>query len=107
MAITKEQAVNLRYRDELHYGECIKHVGPRGGVRVTQETWRVNGKCQTWKTRPTEFTVPIKFGLKSCSYLTDRNAGEFHLARECPLLEPAGEGHEKHNDQDQDGERCV
>ena len=31
---------------------------------------RRNGATQLWKTRPTEFSIPIKAGLNSCSRLT-------------------------------------
>jgi len=84
--VAKEQAVNAGYRDEFHYGDCKRTVGPRGGVTVRIETWRVNGRCATWKRDPERFELPIKYGLKTCSYLTNRNAGEFHRAKDCPLL---------------------
>ena len=37
--------------------------------------WRLrrNGKTQTWKTRPGEFRIPIKAGLKACGEITDLN----------------------------------
>ena len=33
--------------------------------------WRVrrNGKTKTWKTRPGEFRIPVKAGLRSYGYL--------------------------------------
>lgn len=31
---------------------------------------RRNGKTQTWKTRPDEFRIPIKFGFKFCDAIT-------------------------------------
>ncbi len=40
--------------------------------------WRVrrNGATKTWKTRPGEFRIPIKAGLRACTYLTqDSNIG--------------------------------
>lgn len=83
--VTKEQAINARHRTEFHYGECKKTVGPRGGVTTKIEIWRANGQCKTWKTRPEEFQLPIKYGLRTGSYITHRNAHEFHLASECPL----------------------
>ncbi len=81
--ITKDQAVNARYREEFHAGKCKRFIGPRGGERLQVETWRVNGKCQTWKTRPDEFRLPIKYGLKTCGEMTQRNAYLFHPAEEC------------------------
>jgi hypothetical protein len=40
---------------------------------------RVNGECQTWKTRPTEFRLPMKHGLRNTFQLTERNAHEWSL----------------------------
>ncbi len=85
--ITKEQALQLRHGDELHYRECKRIIGPRGGVSYTVERWRVNGVTKTWKTRPDEFQVPIKYGLYAYSYITNDNALGFHLATECPMRE--------------------
>jgi hypothetical protein len=83
--MNKEKAVNACYRQELHYGECKRIIGPRGGITVKIEIWRVNGKCQTWKTRPEEFKLPIAYGLYDHSYVTETNCSEFHLASDCPL----------------------
>lgn len=41
---------------------------------------RANGKCKTWKTRPGEFQLPVKYGLKDCFYISERNAGEWVIA---------------------------
>lgn len=80
--VTKEQALSA---DVFHYGECSRSTGPRGGERVHVEQWRRNGSTQTWKTRPDEFRVPIKYGMRSYSQLTDYNASEFHAEADCPL----------------------
>lgn len=82
--MTKEQALQLTYRQELHAGECRTVVGPRGGTKTKTETWRVNGAVKTWKTRPEAFQVPLKYGYNGpYTYLTERNMDEFHLASEC------------------------
>ena len=83
--ITKSLARELGYGQELHYGPCTRKIGPRGGVTETIERWRVSGRCKTWKTRPDEFEVPIKHGLRTSTYLTHRNADQFHLEADCPL----------------------
>jgi hypothetical protein len=38
--------------------------------------WRLrrNGATKTWKTRPNEFRIPVKAGLKSCGYLDHDSA---------------------------------
>lgn len=38
--------------------------------------WRRNGATKTWKTRPGEFRIPVKFGLYSYDYITHTN---YHL----------------------------
>ena len=81
--INKMQAINLRHGDELHYGQCLIVIGPRGGEKLTQERWRINGRCKTWKTRPAEFRVPIKLGLYDNHYLDHENAVGFHPACMC------------------------
>ncbi len=78
--VTKEQA---QVESHFHYGECVRTIGPRGGETLKQENWRRSGMTKTWKTRPDEFSVPIKYGLYNSSYLTHSNASEFHTAANC------------------------
>lgn len=41
---------------------------------------RRNGMTKTWVTRPGEFRIPIKCGLKSCGYIThDTSPENFHI----------------------------
>ena len=89
--ITKQQAQSLGWNAEIHYGECKKSVGPRGGVTISQVRCRPNGACQTWKTRPAEFRLPIKSGMRDYGEITHRTAELFHVAADCPLnTVPAG-----------------
>lgn len=82
MPVNKEQAAEAM---EFHYGECVVERGPRGGETVRIERWRRNGATKLWKTRPDDFRVPIKYGMRQCSYLEAHNAHRFHTADECPL----------------------
>lgn len=82
MPISKQQAVDAQ---EFHKGECLLSYGPRGGERRVQETWSRNGVTQTWKTRPDEFRVPVKYGLRGYGQLTHLEAENFHTAEDCPL----------------------
>ena len=87
--ITKQQAINLRHNQELHYtGKtfCTMIFGPRGGATEKIERARVSGKSQTWKTRPDEFRLPVKHGLYENGAVTHLNKNDFHLAGECPLF---------------------
>lgn len=69
--ITKEQAIEGgRFHHED--GTC--------------RTWRSNGKCKTWVTRPDEFRLPIKFGMYGYGYITQDNAHQFHREEDCPKL---------------------
>lgn len=88
--ITKSQAMSLNYGAELHYTgnhECTKTIGPRGGVTVKITHVRVSGRCQTWKTRPDEFRLPVKYGLYESSAITHLNASCWHLPTDCPVKE--------------------
>lgn len=38
---------------------------------------RASGKCKTWKTRPADFRLPVKHGLRDCFYITPDNAAEW------------------------------
>lgn len=84
MPITKQQATTERW---FHYSpRCELRAGHTGLAkdRPTIERWKANGACQTWKTRPDEFRLPLKHGMYAYGELTDRNAHEFHLEGECP-----------------------
>jgi hypothetical protein len=62
MSITLEQAKNLTY------GTTLYHVSNRN-ADGTPQRWKVNGKPQTWKTRPNEVRVPVKNGLRNYDQL--------------------------------------
>ena len=81
--MTQEQAMHTQHGDILHYGECKIIVGRRGGQTSRIEAWRVSGQCRTWKTRPTELYLPIKHGLYTNHYVTERSMAMFHLESEC------------------------
>ena len=38
---------------------------------------RANGQLKTWKTRPSEWRLPVKHGLRDCFYLGPSNAHEW------------------------------
>jgi len=37
------------------------------------------GKTQLWKTRPTEFKIPVKHGMYDSFYITQENANEWDI----------------------------
>lgn len=71
--ITKEIAVSARHGTTFHH-KTLKNADG------TPLRGRVNGKCKTWKTRPTEFRLPMKYGLKECFYIDETNAHEWEVA---------------------------
>lgn len=73
--ITKEIAVNLKYRNILHHKSLKNADG--SPLRC-----RVNGKCKTWVTRPTDFRLPVKYGMYDCFYIDSNNCHEWELPEE-------------------------
>ena len=86
MSISMEQALTAQ---EFHY-----HHPKTGKVY----RWRRNGKTKTWKTRPTEFRIPVKYGWKTrptefripvkyglydYGYIDHSNAYLFHVSEDC------------------------
>lgn len=41
--------------------------------------WRINGKMKTWKTRPDDYKIPVKHGLRDYGYITPKNVHLFHF----------------------------
>lgn len=58
--VTKEEAMNCH----TFYHYKLKNAD---GTAIR---CRANGKCKTWKTRPEEFELPVKYGLRECFYIT-------------------------------------
>ena len=58
------------------------HENHKKGGEV--HNWRRNGMTKTWKTRPGEFRIPVKYGLYSYGYIDNVNAGFFHVPADCP-----------------------
>ena len=85
--ITKQQAIMA---DEFHYTgdhECSRTIGPRGGVTEKVVRVRRNGATQTWKTRPTEWRLPVKYGMRARDQFSIHHyeAANWHTANDCPL----------------------
>ena len=86
--ITKAEAMTAHRFHRL--GACARTVGPRGGVKQKTVEVRRTGQTKTWVTRPTEFQVPVKFGLSLSGYITHINADEWVVASQCPVCHPQG-----------------
>jgi hypothetical protein len=81
VSITFEQALSSQEFHQTGGPDGRPCESINGPVR-----WRRNGKTQTWKTRPTEFKIPVKFGFYSYDYITQGDAtGDYmHAAEDCP-----------------------
>ena len=64
--------------EELRSGTILRHITARN-ADGTPLRGRVNGKVILWKTRPLEFRVPMKYGLKTYFYVTEDNAKEWYF----------------------------
>lgn len=73
--ITKEVAISLNHGEILHHKKLRNSDG-------TPLRCRVNGACKVWMTRPSEFRLPVKYGLKTCFYITLGNACDWECANE-------------------------
>ena len=60
---------------KLSIGQVILQVDA-SNADGTPKRWKVNGQVKTWKTRPDDFQVPLKHGLKGYDYLS-QHTGEF------------------------------
>ena len=70
MKITRENV------ETLHRGQILHHVTVLNADKTPLRA-RVNGKVKLWKTSPEEFRVPMKYGIKTCFYITDLNAKDW------------------------------
>jgi len=64
MAITLEQAKNLKY------GQILHHVTDKN-ADGTPRRWGVTGKVKIWKRSPNRVEVPLKHGLYDHEHLTE------------------------------------
>ena len=76
--ITKDEALILGDR----WGNStLYHVSLRNSDGSPVRC-RVNGRCKIWKTRPDDFRLPVKYGLRECFYITPSNAHEWVMDEE-------------------------
>lgn len=83
--ITKSQALTLTSAHYTGLHDCTRTVGSRGGITERITSVRASGRCQTWKTRPEEFRLPVKYGLYEHYAITHQNANDWHAPEDCPL----------------------
>ena len=70
--VCKGIAMTVRHGDHFHSTYLKNADGTPLRVRVT-------GKCKTWKTRPTHFRLPVKYGMYESGYITHENCDEWRI----------------------------
>lgn len=68
--MTRDDAVNANLRQTFYHARERNRDGTAVRCRVT-------GACKTWKTRPEDFKLPVKYGLKMSFYITPANAKDW------------------------------
>jgi hypothetical protein len=90
MALTMAQALSATEFHSIGGNKhCTATTTKLGYRKVATVRIRRNGQTKTWKTRPNDFRIPVKYGLRECFYITPDNAHLFCVAGECPIC--AGE----------------
>ena len=69
--VTKEVAMTKSY---------FEHITAKN-ADGTPLRCRKNGACKVWKTRPDNFKLPVKHGLKDYFYIDNFNAQEWSVAK--------------------------
>lgn len=59
-----------------HYGQIFYHKYARNADKTAVRV-RVSGRCKTWKTRPGEFLLPVKYGFNTHMKISDQTAPDF------------------------------
>lgn len=85
--LTREHALTAGMFHWNGNGGCYVVTGPRGGITVHQTRARRNGATQTWKTRPDEYRVPVKHGIRARGQFSiyHHDARSWHAASQCPI----------------------
>jgi hypothetical protein len=76
--------ITLEQAKALTSGTILYHINHRNSDG-SPERWRVNGKVKTWKREPNRVQVPIKYGLRTCDYLTETSLHYLCLTAETAL----------------------
>lgn len=80
--VTKQDCINARHGDHFRY------LGGTYSKSKELKQVRVSGKCQTWKSRPEDFRLPVKYGMYESLAITPDNAAMFITEAEYQLRKP-------------------
>ena len=70
--------IDKKIAENLNYGDILHHISEKN-ADGTPVRCRVNGVCKIWKTRPSDFKLPVKHGLRLCFYISPSNGNEWSL----------------------------
>lgn len=85
--MTTSELAKLNHGDTVHWGNCTRATGPRGGIKESVVAYKVT-RVRTWKRDLTRIEVSLKHGMYDYSKLTATDAAhlaQWHLATDCPL----------------------
>lgn len=71
-------AISLAQAKKLRPGRIMYAIGQYNADGTAMRA-KVNGKVQTWKTRPDEVKIPYKRGMYEYGYVTERDLRNFTL----------------------------
>lgn len=78
--LTKQMCIDAKH------GTIFYHVRQKN-ADGTPVRCRVNGKCKVWVTRPNDYALPVKHGLKQCFHITAGNAMEWAITETAAIVE--------------------
>jgi hypothetical protein len=68
--VSRETAEGFTHGHTFHHHSATNADGSPARCRVT-------GRVKTWRTRPDEFRIPVKHGMRNSFYITHDNAHEW------------------------------
>lgn len=80
-------AISLKQAKALKPGQIMYAIGQYNADGTAMRA-KVNGKVQTWKTRPDEVKIPYKRGMYEYGYIRENDLKNFSLT-EPPARKPA------------------
>jgi hypothetical protein len=69
MTVNKENALTANR---------FEHVSIKNADKTPARCKR-NGKTKIWVTRPDEFKIPVKHGLRDCFYIDNTNCNDWNV----------------------------
>jgi hypothetical protein len=69
MIVNKENSVTAKK---------FEHISDKNADKTPVRVRR-NGKTKFWVTRPNDFRIPVKYGLRYCFYIDQDNCNEWNV----------------------------